>query len=233
MTARTVLSIVSLSIIGTLLTGCGPQPGQKVEIDHSNQRLFLVSVHDAAVKKDYAAYGDAIDPDFRSPYKSLLSATRQYVDSLNALSQVVAQKIGPEQAQRFSRLAEKVYTGVCPSPLEGTIRDGKPDWDAVSFLDEGDGTAVVIRPVSIFDHQFVIRQQGPSWYVVPRMKNVPTSHRKSLFAQGLKEDVSQMQRYARLCDNLRKQIAAGKINRENFEERMSVLKATERETPKD
>lgn len=217
--------------LGLLLAGgctSSSRPGAesaRLSIDHSSERLLLVSLDQACRRKDYSAIIDSMEPSQRPMFKTIISATRRYTDSLDALAATVESKIGQDEARKFRDLSQSVLEGTIPSPLEGAMTDGQVDWKKVSLLDEGEVMAVMILGApSEFDKQYVLVQAKGKWYISPRLKGVPPDQRKNVYATDAKNTDKTLSNYSTLTDDLRKKIASGKINRDNFRESMAALR---------
>ena len=216
-------------LVGLFAAGCAgrgdaAEPG--VMIDHTSQRLLLVSLDEAVAKRDYAAMVQAMDGAFRGPYRSVVMAGRDYVSALESLAGTAEEKLDPQMAQRFRQQAQRVYSGLFPSPLEGAVKEQGVDWDIVRVLDEGECLAVTVGGQSTpFDKQYVICEVKGHWFVAPHQKEVPPRQRVSSYKHDAGYTQKNLRRYIDLTNDLKKKIKSGQINRANFEQKMSALKA--------
>ncbi|RPI59154.1 MAG: hypothetical protein EHM48_09325 [Planctomycetaceae bacterium] len=215
-----------------MLAGCGDNltvagAGKTVEIDHNSSTLLLVTLDEAIAKKDYNAIVQSMTPDLRPSFKTIAKAYKEYIDNLNSLADITEQKIGAEQAKMFRDRAKAVYAGLIPSPLEGAIADNTVDWNKVKLLDEGDVTAVtIVDHNSQFDKMFVIEDVKGRWYILPRFTHIPPEQWKKLYADDAKQEEKTMREYVRITKDLREQVRRGKLNKSNFDEKMSAMRNT-------
>lgn len=216
--------VMMVCVLG-ISAGCGESA--RVKIDHSDPKALTVSVQQAVMEHDYAAVIGAMDSNFRSPFNSLVSAMRSYVHELSLLADAVETHIGPQQAQRFDQLAERVYFGTLPPPLEAAMEDGKVNWDKVAFLDEGDWQAVMIRDrTSRFDKTFVLVPHGNQWYLAPRMKNIDTEWFDGRYKKGAQAAAKEFKAMTDAAKDLRQKVETGVYNKDNFDEKMAELRAS-------
>lgn len=222
-----VLAAVAGGVL--VLAGCGPR--QQVAIDHASAKLLTVSIHDAAQKQDYAAMVDAVDAEFRSPFRTMLLSARDYVRGLEALADAVEKNIGPPRAQRFRRRAAQIYAEFMPSPFEGAVENGQIQWNRVAIFEEGDITAVAVAGKepgnkSAFDRQFFLRKVKDQWYVAPRQPGVPPAQRKKSYDRETRYVAQTFANYVKLTNDLAKKVRNRSINAANFDEKMAALGAT-------
>ena len=221
----TIGRLAAMVLLALAAVGCGAQ--QKVVIDHGTPKLLAVSVHDASSQKDYAAMADAMDPEFRGAFRTMLNATRDYVRSLDALAEQTEKNIGPQQAQRFRRQAQRVYADTMPSPFDGAIENGQVMWSRVAIFEEGDVTAVAVQGKKTdFDRQFFLHRVKSQWYIAPRQPDVPADQRRKSFDRESKLTAETVAKYVKMTDDLAKKVRNHTINAGNIEEKMAALAGT-------
>jgi hypothetical protein len=217
-----------LALIGGILSaGCSGSGGKPtVAIDHSSQRMLMVTFDQAIRKSDYPAIYQAIDPAYRGQYRSMAQAGRDYLSALDSLAGTVEVKIGPKQAKRFADQAQRLYSGLFPSPLAGATTDNGVNWDIVRVLDEGQCFAVTVGGKSTdFDKQYVLQQAKGLWFIAPHQRQVPPDRRVETYKRQAAFMRKNLMNYVSLTNDLNKKVKAGLINKDNFDQKMADLKA--------
>jgi hypothetical protein len=191
-------------------------PAGTVKIDHVSNRMLVLSLHEALQRRDYGAMVESVEPDFRSQFRTMLNASREYIESLYDLSKLVRDRIGPVPAQRYPRLAEEVYEGMLPDPLQGAIDNGQVDWNQVQFLDQGFVTIVRIKDhESAFTSQFAIKEIKGKWYLTPYREGMPEDKRKVAYDRESKFVQKQFRDYVQIVKDMQKKVKSGQIATED------------------
>lgn len=213
--------------------GCGEKPvGGVVVVEHTSAKMLVMSVNEAAQHRDYTAMVQAMDKDFRTPYRTMLYAARDYVASLSALADTVEKKIGPEQAARFRKRADDIYANFMPSPVEGAIFEGKVNWEVVGIVDGTESSRVIVGGRNTeFDRQYVLRKVKDEWFISPRQLDIPPAQRVKSYAREANLVDSTFGKYVKMTDDLRKKFNSGEINKDNFHQKMAALSASATPVP--
>ena len=214
----------ALVLAAALLAGCGEKP--TVAINHGSPQLLAMSVQEAIDACDYPAVVQAMHSDFRRPFRSMLWAMREYISELQALSELVGERIGPQQAARFEALAARIYTGVLPRPLDNAIEEGKVDWDKVTVLDEGYCHALMIRGHnSRFDGGFVLIEDDGQWFIMPRLKGEEPKYLTDRYRDEAGAAADAFKSYTKVARDIQRKVQSGAYNRENFDHMMTAVSA--------
>ncbi len=205
-----------------LLPACEPKmpsASQPVAVADTPKAL-LARLHAANRSWDYASLLNCMAPADRHEFQFVLDESRRYTDRVQAVQDLIRQKIGSGQARKFR---DVIFPGIFASPFGQAGEKEHLDFGKVHVNVSGD--MATVRTDAPYSLDFNLRRADGQWYLASDY------YLRRAGKDGLTWYTREFARHIQTLDAIEADVDSGVLNKGNFDKHFAKPKEPKKPKP--